>query len=46
MRNRIAHGYYEIDLDVVWATVQAALPDLLVSLAPLRERDHPAGGGM
>lgn len=28
MRNRLAHGYFEIDLAVVWDTVQAALPDL------------------
>lgn len=29
MRNRIAHGYFDIDLDVVWGTVQTALPELL-----------------
>ena len=29
MRNRIAHGYYDIDLDVVWETVSSALPELL-----------------
>jgi len=29
MRNRIAHGYFEINLDVVWDTVQTALPQLL-----------------
>ncbi|MCC6924305.1 DUF86 domain-containing protein [Novosphingobium sp.] len=28
MRNRIAHGYYDIDLDVVWETVSVALPEL------------------
>jgi uncharacterized protein with HEPN domain len=28
MRNRIAHGYFEIDLDVVWDTVQNALSSL------------------
>jgi len=32
MRNRIAHGYFEINLDVVWDTVQTALPQLLESL--------------
>ena len=32
MRNRIAHGYFEIDLDVVWETVKAALPQLLERL--------------
>jgi len=37
MRNRIAHGYFEINLDVVWETVQTALPALqeqLRALAP------------
>lgn len=35
MRNRIAHGYFDIDLDVVWDTVQNALPGLLVSVQQL-----------
>jgi uncharacterized protein with HEPN domain len=37
MRNRIAHGYFDINLEVVWATVQTALPELLVQLRELRE---------
>jgi uncharacterized protein with HEPN domain len=32
MRNRIAHGYFDINLDVVWETVQVALPELLTVL--------------
>jgi len=32
MRNRIAHGYFDINLDVVWDTVQTALPALLKHL--------------
>lgn len=32
MRNQVAHGYVTIDTDVVWRTVQAALPDLLAEL--------------
>ncbi|WP_455925965.1 HepT-like ribonuclease domain-containing protein [Pseudomonas putida] len=32
MRNRIAHGYFDINLDVVWDTVRLALPDLLANL--------------
>ncbi len=35
MRNRIAHGYFDINLDVVWETVQTALPELLERLRPL-----------
>ena len=32
MRNRIAHGYFDIDLSVVWDTLQTALPTLKVQL--------------
>ena len=32
MRNRIAHGYFEIDLPTVWDTLQTALPDLHAQL--------------
>ena len=40
MRNRMAHGYFDIDLDVVWETVQEWLPALLKQLAAVR---HDAG---
>ncbi len=36
MRNRIAHGYFEINLDVVWDTTQTALPELLDCLLAIR----------
>jgi uncharacterized protein with HEPN domain len=36
MRNRITHGYFNINLDVVWETTQAALPDLLKQLPAVR----------
>jgi len=38
MRNRIAHGFFAINLDVVWDTVQTALPALLEQL-PAAQRD-------
>ncbi len=41
MRNRIAHGYFDINLDVVWNTVQTALPELLQQLPAVR-RDADA----
>lgn len=28
MRNRMAHGYFEIDLNIVWDTIQTSLPEL------------------
>ncbi|WP_322099100.1 HepT-like ribonuclease domain-containing protein [Haematospirillum jordaniae] len=36
MRNRIAHGYFEINLCVVWDTVQECLPELIEQLRLLR----------
>lgn len=36
MRNRIAHGYFDIDLDVVWQTVQRNIPDLVRQVGLLR----------
>ena len=32
MRNRIAHGYYGLDFEVVWDTVRESIPDLLAKL--------------
>jgi uncharacterized protein with HEPN domain len=28
MRNRVSHGYFEVDLNVIWQTVQTDLPVL------------------
>jgi uncharacterized protein with HEPN domain len=36
MRNRIAHGYFDIDLAVVWQTVQAELPSLVARVSAAR----------
>lgn len=37
MRNRVAHGYFDIDVDVVWDTVQISLPALLAQLPAIRD---------
>ena len=37
MRNRAAHGYFNIDLDIVWDTVKTALPNLQQLLIALGE---------
>lgn len=37
MRNRIAHGYFDINLDVVWETVDTALPELLAFLPAIKQ---------
>lgn len=28
MRNRMVHGYFDVDLSIVWDTVQSSLPEL------------------
>ena len=43
MRNRLIHGYFDIDLDRVWDTVTDDLPPLLDQLeAALARPDSPA----
>src|SRR5262249_13745356 len=32
MRHRLIHGYYDIDPDIVWDTVQDDLPPLIASI--------------
>lgn len=36
MRNRMAHGYFDINLDIVWDTVKLSLPDLEQQLQKIR----------
>ena len=36
MRNRMAHGYFELDQTVVWDTVTNALPDLIAQLDQIK----------
>jgi len=38
MRNRIVHDYFEIDLDVVWQTIQRDLPVLRPQIVQLLAR--------
>ena len=35
MRNRLIHGYSDLDLDVVWDVVRNMLPELVTALCPL-----------
>jgi uncharacterized protein with HEPN domain len=32
MRDRLIHGYFEVDLDIVWETVTKDLPPLVAQL--------------
>ena len=35
MRNRMVHGYFETNLDLVWETVQVFIPELESKLQPV-----------
>jgi uncharacterized protein with HEPN domain len=37
MRNSLAHGYFKVDLEILWNTIHKHLPDLQVQLASLRK---------
>lgn len=37
MRNRLVHGYFDIDFDRVWDTVTVDLPPLIVTLESIIE---------
>lgn len=39
MRNRMVHGYFDIDLNIVWDTVQSSLPELESQLLKVTERE-------
>ncbi len=35
MRNRLIHGYFDVDADIVWQTATTELPELLPRLKRL-----------
>jgi len=46
-RNRMAHGYFDINFDVIWDTVQTGLPQLqslLPAVVEAAKRDAAQGG--
>jgi len=40
MRNALSHGYFAVDLDVVWKTVERSLPALKAQLLHARVEPH------
>lgn len=42
MRNRMAHGYFDINLDIVWNTIQEWLPELLKQLSDVLQNADQA----
>lgn len=38
MRNRVAHGYFKVDLEMVWKTIRSDLPELHAQIKQLLEQ--------
>jgi len=38
MRNRMAHGYFDINLDIVWDTIQQSIPALGQQVQRIRQQ--------
>lgn len=36
LRNHVTHGYYKVDLEILWRTVHADLPEMRQQVAELR----------
>lgn len=41
MRNALAHGYFKVDLEIVWKTIHADLPDLADQISALVNASRP-----
>ncbi|KGM28926.1 DUF86 domain-containing protein [Photorhabdus luminescens] len=39
MRNALAHGYFKVDLEIVWKTIHSALPGLYQQILELMPKD-------
>ena len=35
MRNRVVHAYFDIDLEILWKTIQTSLPELIAQIKPV-----------
>jgi len=42
LRNRLIHGYFDINLDIVWDTIMKDLPPLVDALEKIIDRDETA----
>ena len=40
MRNRICHGYFSVDLEIVWKTVRLYIPELERQIQNLKTPQH------
>jgi len=40
MRNRLIHGYNQVDLDILWDTIEYDLPPLITELEKVLETEQ------
>lgn len=40
MRHRLVHAYFDIDLDILWKTVQDGLPPLIAALKAVLNKEN------
>lgn len=43
MRNAVAHGYFKVDLEIVWNTIQGDLSDLYTQIQAVVMASNPDG---
>ena len=36
MRNRVSHGYFSVDLELVWKTIQRDIPELAIQIMKIK----------
>jgi uncharacterized protein with HEPN domain len=41
LRNRIVHKYWDLDLEVIWSTLQEDIPKLRAAAAAILEAEYP-----
>jgi uncharacterized protein with HEPN domain len=41
MRNRLIHGYFDVNLDIVWQTVTEDLPNLVAAIETIMSGRNP-----
>lgn len=46
MRNALIHGYFQVDLEIVWNTIQTELPDLHAKLSTALQEAWPTHRGL
>ena len=41
MRNRVAHGYFSVDVAIVWNSVETEIPELERLIRQVLQADYP-----